>query len=177
MNSLSSRRKRTGSWCCHAAPSSSTIHTSCSKRSGGSANRTLRFSPSAKYLYDCVREVLREVVSITKTLVHANAWSRGSHVLTATLRLQGDGWGGWTSQTQWQGEVYTGALRGMAGLVDEYLSNLVETMRNSPLVSALEPRQRFAMVLNAFFLAGARQLELFSCTHTVRVQTTCSRAS
>jgi hypothetical protein len=49
------------------------IRTSCSKRSGGNANRTLRFSPSAKYLYDCVREVLREVVSITKTLVHANA--------------------------------------------------------------------------------------------------------
>jgi hypothetical protein len=55
----------------------------------------------------------------------------------------------------------------MAGLVDEYLSNLVETMRNTPLVSALEPRQRFAMVLNAFFLAGARKLELLSCTHAV----------
>lgn len=89
--------------------------------------RALKLTPSAKYLYDVVRNLLRELVPILDNQAHLS------------------------------GELYPSVVQGMISLFESYLLTMAQAAKEGlglTGVKAFDDVQNLSIVANAFYLAG-----------------------
>jgi hypothetical protein len=112
--------------------------------------RALKLTSSAKYLYDVVRNLLRELVPILDVHGSASSSSSSSSSSSAGGALGGVSWSV-SAALETRLELYPTVVSGMQSLLEAFLMAMVQELK-SKLLSQLEDAQALSIMANAFYL-------------------------